>query len=80
MSKVKVKLNEEGVRTLLKSPEVAAHLQEKANAALGRLGGGYAVSQRLGRNRVNVSIKAVTRKARKENRDHNTILKAVMGK
>ncbi|MBQ8559050.1 MAG: hypothetical protein IJ439_03595 [Tyzzerella sp.] len=77
MSKVKVILNKEGVRELLRSNEMMAICEEHANKALGQLGEGYIVTTMTGQNRVNASIYAESYEAKKENMEHNTILKAL---
>lgn len=74
---LKIVLNNEGVKALLKSPEMLSICEKHANNALSRLGDGYEVSSKTGVNRVNASIKAVTRKAKKDNLKNNTILKAL---
>lgn len=74
---VKLELNREGVRELLKSDEAMAVCQRLADAALGNLGDGYETSPYRGENRVNVSIAAVTWKAYRENLQSNTVLKAL---
>ena len=77
MANIKIELNRAGVRDLLRSPEMMAICEEHANRALSNLGPGYEVSTFTGRNRVNAEIAAVTYEARKENMEHNTILKAL---
>lgn len=79
MANVKVVLNREGVRELLRSQEMMDICSEYANAALGRLGNGYEVSTHVGKNRVNAEILAATFKARKDNRENNSILKSLRG-
>lgn len=79
MSKVKVELNRDGVRALLRSPEMVKICEKHANKALSRLGEGYEVTSMIGKNRCNASVAAVTQKARKENAENNTIMKAVGG-
>lgn len=79
MADLLVKLDREGVRALLRSPEMLALCKELANTTAGRLGAGYKVTSRTGKNRVNAEIAAVSRKARRENMQHNTILKALRG-
>ena len=74
---IKLELNRAGVRDLLRSPEMMAICAEHANRALSSLGPGYEVSTFTGKNRVNAEIAAVTYEARKENMEHNTILKAL---
>jgi hypothetical protein len=41
------------------------------------LGEGYEVSEYVGTNRVNVSVHAVSDRAKKDNLDNNSMLKAV---
>jgi len=75
--KVRIKLNREGVRALLRSSEMMDAVAELARGAQGRLGDGYEVSTYTGRNRVNASIEAATAEARRENLETNSILKAL---
>ena len=79
MGNVKVVLNREGVRELLRSKEMMAICEEYANNALGRLGSGYEVTTHVGRNRVNAEVAAVSYEAKKENSENNTILKSIRG-
>lgn len=74
---LKIKLNRAGVRALLKSDEMMAICKDHAYRAQSKLGDGYEVTYRKGKNRVNASIGAVTPEARRENSKKNTILKAV---
>ena len=77
MNKYKFELNSEGVKELLKSAEMQAVLNEYASSVSNIAGNGYTVSKFVGKNRANVSIKAVTRKAKKDNLKNNTLLKAL---
>lgn len=77
MADVRIELNRESVRELLRSPEMQAVCTGHANAALSRLGAGYEVTAHTGRNRVNASIAAVSRAAKRDNARNNTILKAL---
>ncbi|MEG2394005.1 MAG: hypothetical protein RR825_00785 [Ruthenibacterium sp.] len=77
MSRVKIVLNGQGVRALLKSAEMLAICEAHAAAVRERCGAGYSVSRFTGKNRVNASVKAVTRKAKRDNMKNNTILKAL---
>jgi hypothetical protein len=77
MANVKIVLNREGVRSLLKSEEMKAVCEQHANNAVQRLGTGYEVSSYIGKNRVNASISAVTSEAMRENLENNSILKAL---
>lgn len=77
---VRVELNHDGVKELLRSPEMLAICEEYAQKAVGTLGAGYEVSTHTGSSRVNASVVAVTREAIAENRANNTVLKAVLAK
>lgn len=77
MSNVKVVLNSDGVKELLKSKEMKDICLSYANNALSKLGDGYEVTSMTGRTRVNAEIKATTFESRKENLEKNTILKAL---
>ena len=79
MSKVKIELNSNGVKELLKSSEMMAICEQHANRALSRLGEGYIVTTMTGKTRVNASIYAESYQAKKENSENNTILKALGG-
>lgn len=76
---VKLKLDKSGVKKLLKSQEMMNICTEYAFAAKNRLGDGFEVSYRAGKNRAIASVAAVTPKARKENSENNSILKALRG-
>ena len=76
----KFTLSSAGVRRLLKSEEAQALVKSYADDALQSLGEGYEISTRKGKFRANAEIRAVSYKARKDNLQNNTILKAVFGK
>ena len=76
---VKFELNKEGVKSLMQSPEMLSICKQYANNAQARLGEGYEVTTHTGKTRVNAQVAAVTYEAKKDNADHNTILKAVRG-
>lgn len=78
-NKVKFELNREGVRELLKSQEMMDICKGYADRAQASLGDGYEVTTHTGTNRVNAMVAAESRKAKKENLEDNTILKAVFG-
>ena len=77
---VKVELNHDGVKELLRSPEMLAICEEYAQKAVRNLGEGYEVSTHSGSVRVNASVVATTREAIAENKANNTVLKAVLAK
>lgn len=78
MSK-KFKLNRAGVRELMKSKEMQSILKEEAAAIKGRCGDGFDQDLHVGKNRANAMVWAESPKAKAENSENNTILKAVRG-
>lgn len=78
MSNFEFELNWEGVHELLTSSEMMSICESYADRAKSQLGEGYSVSPHKGKNRVNVSVSAQTYKARQENAENNSILKAVL--
>ena len=79
MSKVNFKLNRAGVRELMQSPEAVSVCRDYAEMVRGRAGDGYEVTTYVGKNRANASVFAETYKARKDNYENNTLLKALGG-
>lgn len=78
MSK-KFKLNRAGVRQLMQSAEMQSVLREKASQIQNRCGDGYEHDVMVGKNRANAMVRATTSKAKRDNMDNNTLLKAVRG-
>lgn len=76
---MKVELNKEGVRALLRSQEMLNVCDRLAKEALQSLGEGYASDTFTGKNRVNASVYPDTVEATQENMDSNTVIKAVTG-
>ena len=79
MAKMHVELNEEGVRELLQSSEIAAECMSHGQRMAGKAGNGYSADAKVGRNRVIIRVKAETQAAIKDNLRNNTLLKAVRG-
>ncbi|MCM1172078.1 MAG: hypothetical protein NC393_08110 [Clostridium sp.] len=78
MSKnIKVKLNREGVRSLLRSQDMMNICKEHADKLAEKCGAGYETSEYTGKNRVNVTVYPKTIAAKKENYNNNTLLKKV---
>lgn len=77
MSKLKIELNREGVRELLRSEEMKAVCREHANAIRSRCGVGYAVDDYTGTNRANAMVYADTADAQRDALENNTILRAL---
>lgn len=75
---VRIELNHDGVKELLRSPEMLAVCEEYAQKAVRNLGEGYEVTTHTGSGRVNASVVAVSREAIAENSANNTVLKAVL--
>lgn len=71
---VKVELNSEGVRALLRSQEVMDALLEEAAA---RCPDGCALSEHVGTNRCNVRIETATEEAYRDHLENNTLEKAI---
>lgn len=80
MIKVEVEIDSKGARDLMRSEEVMQLCESYANDAMSKLGNGYLLTSYIGKNRLNVSIKAMTREARRDQYENNTILKAIGGK
>lgn len=77
MSKVKIELNGNGIRKLMSSEEMIMCLEEKARMVKNIAGDGYEISRYSGLTRANVSVYADTKKARQDNIENNTLLKAL---
>ena len=77
MSKMQFKLNSSGVSSLLKSAEMQNVLEKNASAIKNRCGDGYEQDIYVGKNRANAMVRAETTKAKKDNYNNNTLLKAV---
>ena len=77
MGKVKIVLNREGVRSLLKSQEMQDICKEHATSIRSRCGSGYETDVYVGQNRANAMVWTDTLEAIKDNLQNNTILKAM---
>lgn len=76
MSKVKFRLDRDGVRQLMQSAEAMSVCEQYAHAIQNRCGEGYEVTTYVGKNRANASVHAATVEARRDNYENNTLLKA----
>lgn len=74
---IKVVLNKKGVSEMLFSPEMEALVRERADEAVSSLGEGYEAYTLRGHDRIQAGIRAASYAARKDNLEHNTILKAL---
>lgn len=77
MSKFVFKLNRSGVAELMKSQAMQDVLSEHAKTIKDRAGDGYEQDIYIGKNRANAMVKTESFKARKDNSENNTLLKAV---
>lgn len=77
MSNLRIELNSDGVRELLKSPEMMGICRELASGIASRAGSGFELSEYTGRNRVNVSVHAETKEAMQACLKDNVLVKAV---
>lgn len=77
MSDFIFKLNRSGVAELMKSQAMQSVLKEHATTIKNRAGDGYEQDIYVGKNRANAMVKAEASKARKDNSEKNTLLKAV---
>lgn len=73
----KFELNRKGVSELMKSDGMQAVLNDHASAIRNRCGDGYGQDIFVGKNRANAMVRAETLKAKKDNSNNNTLLKAV---
>ncbi len=76
-SKVRIELNSGNIRKLLRSKETKDMLMSKAEDIASRCGEGYEANAKLMPSREIAFVEAVTYKAKKDNLENNTILKAV---
>lgn len=78
MSKTfRFELNRAGVRALLKSSEMQDILADVASTIRGRAGEGYEQDVHVGKNRANAMVWPASKRAKKDNLENNTALKAV---
>lgn len=75
MSKTKIVLNSEGVKSLLKSSEMMEICKQKAEQIQKKSGKGYATSTHTGKSRVNVSVFTDKTEAMLDNSENDTLLK-----
>lgn len=70
-------LNSAGVRSLLKSEEMADICGKYAKDIAIRAGAGYTSNTYVGKNRVNASVSPDSFEAMRDNKKNNTLLKAM---
>lgn len=77
MAKVKIELNREGVREVLRSTEMLKICEKQAEKIKNRVGDEYAVTTKTEKNRVHANVETATFSAMaREPKDH-TLLKAL---
>lgn len=72
----KLVLRSDGIREMLKSQEILGVCVQYANQMGTQLGEGYEVSEYIGANRANASVRAVSDAAKQDVLDNNSLLKA----
>lgn len=77
MAKVKIELNNSGIRQLLKSEEMGQMLKQQAEQVRARCGSGYSTDLYQASSRVIAGVFAETAEAAKQNSRENTLLKAL---
>ena len=78
-NKVKVELDKEGVRALLRSGEFLEACEAEAGKIAARAGDGFATNPYVGKNRVNVSVYPATAEAFRQTMKDNALVKAMNG-
>ena len=79
MSNCRFELNPDGVRELLQGSEMQDLITSYASDVASIAGDGYEADVIVGKNRVVGHIKAVTKEARQDNEENNTLLRAIGG-
>lgn len=77
MSKMKFKVNKEGVRQLLRSSEAKAVCKEYAASVQQRAGEGYVMEERNYLRRAGYAVRPDTYQAHRDNLENNTLLKSL---
>ena len=72
----KLVLRRDGIKEMLRSQEMLSICVQYANQMGGTLGDGYEVSEYVGANRVNASVRAVSERAQRDVLENNSLLKA----
>lgn len=77
MNRIKVWVEPKAVIEIMQSEKMQEILNEYAQKAVAELGEGYEATSFMGTDRAKAQVTAVSYKAKKENLEQNTILKAV---
>lgn len=74
---VRIVMNRDGARALLKSPGVKADLERRARAIAARAGEGHIVDSRVGKTRARASVVTSTADARRREATDRNLLKSL---
>ena len=77
MTDVRIELNSDAVKALLKSDEMQAILEELGSGKASECGAGYGHAVHVGVNRAYCNVYPITKDARQDNLDNNTLEKVV---
>jgi hypothetical protein len=72
-------LNKEGVRELLQSAEMVQIITDASNDVASRARDGFEADVIVGKNRIVGHIKVMTKEAKLDNEENNTLLRAIGG-
>lgn len=74
---VRIQLDRQAVRALLRSPEVQADLRRRARQIAAAAGPGHEVETFVGRNRARATVRTTTPQAAASERAHKTLTHAI---
>ena len=77
MKNVEFKVNLRGINKMMKSPEIQAAVAEAGEAVAKAAGDGYTTTNKTGRYMPFCNVEPATKKAKSDNYENNTLLKAI---
>ena len=77
MGKIRIELNDAGIKELLRSAEVGTELQARAEAIAGAAGDGHVAEVWQGHDRVHGSARTVTPEAARSEAEDRTLTRAI---
>ena len=77
MSKVKIELNSDGIKELLKSPEMQSILSQHGADKARQAGAGYESAVHVYKTRAVANVFPNTAEANRDNMENNTLLKVI---
>ena len=77
MDKIRIELNRDAVRNMLRSSEMQSICREHAERIASNAGDGYNVDTYVGKNRCNAQVSTVTDEAYRDNLQNNTLLRGL---